>query len=698
MKKTVLLSLALVQLNSFSQVIYSESFSALTLQSFTASNGAGTYTLAPSGFDIINDSHNNNIGTTINPNTPYNNSSLKTSGWLVSYNNNVNDTFLVSTSWLDSNSISVDRWIITPSVSITSLNTVLRWSAMSPDPNFRDGYEVYATTVTANPSKADFTPLNLVYSMLDNNTLLGGENSTWTNRSVKLDAYVGKTVRFAFRNNSKDRFQLWLDDITVATIANSNDIAVTAVEATKYILTNTADSVKVTFTNLGATTATSITLNYMIGNSSVQTQTFITLLGWGNTSVNKVAFSLPYNVTSPGYYKIKAWVSLVNGSVDQNTANDTASFYITAQSVNVPRAVVMEQFVSANNGDSPDAQEKAQALSSSSLIVVNVHHADSFELAGAATLISDYKTNSSTAMMDRFYFNDLNQTAIAKSQYANKIAKRIAAVSPASVSIINKVFNSSTNELSFSVKVDFVGEVKGDYRINAYLTENNVYGKVSDTTINGFNQLSNYYSVPWSPYYQKGYFSSLANAHVLNAWLFKHQNVLMHLFGGVQGNSGVIPSTGGTTGQSYQQSYSLTIPGVANGSYKFNLNNLYIVGFVAEGSADKNSRTILNGAKEKVTSNAEVIGLEELVTKNISFGVYPNPSNGLFYLLLNDNELNTHIQLSIRNVLGQIVYESSLYSKNIINELSLQGLNNGAYFMELETNGRKTNRKLIIQH
>jgi len=698
MKKTVLLILALIQLNSFSQIIYSENFSALTLQSFTASNGAGSYTMPPSGFNIINDSHNNNVGTTINPNTPYNFSALKASGWLVGFNSTLNDTFLVSTSWLDTNTISVDRWIITPQVTISSLNTILKWSAMSPDPNFRDGYEVYATTVTSSPSKTDFTPDNLLYSMADNNTLLGGENTTWTNRSAKLDAYLGKTIRFAFRNNSKNRFQLWVDDIQVATIGTSKDMALNSVEATKYIVTNTADSVKVTFTNLGATTTTSMVVNYMVGNSAVQTQTFFTLLGWGNSSVNKGVFSLPYNVTSPGYYKIKAWISAVNGSVDQNTTNDTASCFITAQSVNVPRTVVMEQFVSANNGDSPDAQEKAQALNSSSLIIVNVHHADSFELATAATLISDYKTNSSTAMMDRFYFSDLNQTTIAKTQYAPKSAKRIAAVSPASVSIINKAFSSTTNVLTFDVKVDFVGEVKGDYRINAYLTENNVYGKVSDTTINGFNQLSNYYSVPWSPYYQKGYFSSTANTHVLSAWLFKHQNVLMHQFNGAYGNTGLIPSNGGTAGQSYTESFSVTIPGVANGSYKFNLNNLYIVGFVAEGSSDKNQRTILNGVKEKVTFNSEVIGVEEQLIQPLSFGVYPNPSDGQFYFKLNESELNKEMHLKISNVLGQIVYESNFYSKNTINELSLQGLSNGAYFMELDMNGHKTTKKLIIQH
>jgi len=204
--------------------------------------------------------------------------------------------------------------------------------------------------------------------------------------------------------------------------------------------------------------------------------------------------------------------------------------------------------------------------------------------------------------------------------------------------------------------------------------------------------------VPWSPYYQKGYFSATANAHVLSAWLFKHQNVLMHMFDGAYGTAGVIPSIGGTAGQSYQQSFSLTIPGVANGSFKFNLNNLYIVGFVAEGSSNKNNRTILNGVKDKVTFNSEVIGIEEQAMQPLSFGVYPNPNNGQFYFRLSESELNKAMNLKIRNVLGQVVYESNFYSKTTLNELNLQSLNDGAYFMELDVNGQKSIKKLIIQH
>lgn len=702
MKRTFLVLLVLFQLNAISQIIYSERFGSSALQSYTASNGTGAYTLVPSGYSVINDGHNNNIGSNINANTPFNYSGLKKQGWVVGYNANVNDTFLVSTSWLDTNTHNVERWVITPPISITSANTVLRWSAMSPDNNYRDGYEVYTTTVTSGALTLNDFPIgNRVFALADGNTAGGGENSEWTNRSVNLDSYGGKTVRFAFRNNSKDRYQLWLDDIQVVTVPAAIDVAVTDVQVTKYNLINTPDSVHVSFTNNGAATVRNLVLNYTYDNSGIQSQVFSSTLGWGNSSVNKVVFPMTYNFSSPGRYKVKAWVSSVNNLSDQNNVNDTASFYTSIQSSPVSKTCLIEQFVSANNGDSPDAQERTRSIQSTTntVISVNIHANDSMELASMNVFMSDYKKASSTALFDRSYFSDVKSVAVAKSFYTAKTNKRLAAVTPVSVSIINKSYNSSTKLLSFTVKADFVSAVAGDFRINAYLTENNVYGKVSDTTINGFNQLNDYYSVPWSPYYQQGYYSSTANTHVLNAWLFKHQNVLVHAFDGAYGTNGVIPTTAITSGQSFTQTFSLTVPSSTNGAAIYNSDNLYIVAFVAEGSTDKNKRTVLNSVKEKLTSNAEVIGVEErMLDLAEGLQIYPNPSNGVVNLQLNKQQINKNLSLNIVDVLGRSVYTANLYTKTPLNAFDLSKLSNGAYFLIIDSEGKKTSKKLIIQH
>ena len=189
-------------------------------------------------------------------------------------------------------------------------------------------------------------------------------------------------------------------------------------------------------------------------------------------------------------------------------------------------------------------------------------------------------------MVDRFYFTDLQTTTIDRPYYTNRVNARLNMVTPASVSIINKTYNVTNNLLTFTIKADFVGEVKGDYRINAYIIENQVGGVVSDTTINGYNQLNNYYNIPWSPYYQKGYYSPTGDTYVLNLGQYRHQNALIYSFDGSYGNGGLIPTIGGTQNQSYQQTYTYTIPTPSNGTNKFNVDNMYVVGFVAEYSTD----------------------------------------------------------------------------------------------------------------
>jgi hypothetical protein len=700
MKKLALIALVLLSVHSFSQISYSENFSALTLNSYTAANGNGTYALAPSSFITIDDSHNNNAGTFSNSNTPFNYSPLKTKGWLVGYNAVENDTFLVSTSWLDSTSLTSDKWIVGPAITVSVSNTVLRWSAKSPDPVFRDGYEVCITTVTGTPTKVDLLAAAKVFTISDSNTSGGGESANWTNRSVLLDAYIGQTIRFAFRNNSKNRFQLWIDDIEVAALSGARDVALSGLDVKKYNLVNVNDTLKVNITNLGSANITNLVLNYTYGSSSANTQTFTSVLGWGNNSVNKAKFTLPFSFTSPGIYRVKVWASSLNGSSLQNAADDTASIYVTALTANVPRTVLMEQFVSAFDGDTPDAQEKGQALSSSSLIVVNVHEADALQIPAALSLFFDYKKALSTAMFDRYYFSDLNKVALAKNMYAAKSSSRIAAVSPASVSIINKTYNSSTRDLSFAVKTDITGSLLGDYRLNAYLIENHVYGNPTDTSVNGYNQLSDYYSVPWSPYHVKGYFSSTYNSYVLNAWQYRHYNVLIDALDGVYGLPGTIPSSVNTTSGpvSYSQTFTVTLPTFTTGAHKFIEDNIYIVGFITEFGTSINERTVLNAVKEKLTSSAEVIGIEENPFEAVYFSMFPNPSNGELFISLPEKQLHKNLLISVKDMLGRTVHSEKLYSAMQINELSLKHLLEGVYLVEVEQNGHKTSQKLIIQH
>lgn len=695
MKKLFLIAL-LFNFKLNAQVIYSEKFSGLALQSYTSATGPGTYTDIPTGMQTIDDSRNNKTGTSLNPNTPFNNTNLKTRGWVVTSNSI--DTFAVCTSWLDTATNSVNRWLITPTISVTNANSILSWRAKSPDPSYRDGYEVYIikTNNSGSLTANNFALGDRYFILLDNNTSGGGEKPDWNNRSVNLLSFIGDTVRIAFRNNSKNRFQLWLDDIKVQSVSNNVDAEMIAAETTKYIKTGTQDSVKAYFTSKGASTIYSITLNYQVGNSSVYSFNFGSTEGWAYNSIGRVAFPITYSVGSSGRYPVNVWVSAVNGTVDQNNSNDTAKTHVSAQFISIPKTVLAEQFLSATNGDSPDGQEKLLSIQSNSLIVVNIHDNDSMAVPSMTPFIAEYKTANSTAVIDRNYFSDIKGTSVAKPSYYTKSNQRMAAVAPVSVSIVNKIYNSSTNEVVFTVKADFETDVVGDYRISAYLTENYVYGAVNDTSINGFNQYNDYHSVPWSPYYQLGYFSTTANTHVLNAWQYKHHNVLIQAPDGPYGLPGVITTTASTLAQSFTKSYIFTLPNATNGAHIYKADNIYIVGFVAEFSADKNKRTVLNAVKEKLIAGPEVISVNELET-SFETVLYPNPSNGTFNIKLPESLTNEAIGVSIKDMLGRVVLNTTSEGINSIVTINNSGLQQGTYLVEISAKGKRSVKKLIIQ-
>lgn len=677
------------------QTLYLETFSGSVLTSYTASNGTGQFTTVPSGYSLVNDGRFNNIGNSLNPNTPFNTPSLKTAGWVVGYNHNDKDTFLISTSWLDTAANNVNRWFVTPPVLLTGNNLVLRWRAKSPDPNFKDGYEVYFTTSTASVlTQNDFPLANRLFFVNDNNTSGAGENSFWTSRSAFLDNLSGQTLRFAFRNNSKDRFQLWIDNIEIANLTHNRNVAVTETQATKYILTNIQDSVRFSFTNLGATTVFSITMNYMVGNSAIQSQQYSNNLGWGSGSQNNFKFNFPYFVSSPGLYKIKTWVSSVNGLPDQDISNDTASFYISALSASAPKNCLVEQFLSANDGNSPDAHEKILALQTNTAAIgVNIHENDSLYNPTTSAFIAAFKKTNTTALFDRSYFLDNSEPVFQPADYISRLNKRLSAVSPVSVSIIDKVYNSSTNTLSFTVKADFAVDVAGNFNIGAYLTENHVHGSPTDTSVNGYNQLNNYYHVPWSPYYQKGYYNPLAGTYVLNAWQYKHRDVLIHAFDSLYGTAGSITPSIITTGQSFLKTYTLNLPATTAPVAKFRPDNIYLVAFVAEAGSTNKQRSVLNTVREKMTVNPEVVSVEKHQANNASFLFYPNPAHTKVNVELNGSEGGF---VRIKNLQGQVLSES-IYFKDKA-EFDTEKLPQGLYILEIETKNSKISKKLIVQH
>ncbi|MBK9284453.1 MAG: Omp28-related outer membrane protein [Sphingobacteriaceae bacterium] len=687
----IVLSIILIFSISLSkaQIILSQKFNTLSLTSYTSGNLVNSYTFVPSGFSVIDDNYPNNIGTSPNYNAPFQVPELKNKGWIVAFNPLENDTFLISTSWLDNAAQVSDEWVITPSVTIQA-NTILSWRAKSPDGNNRDGYEVYGTNKSGSLTANDFTIGDKLFSILSSSVLGSGENTEWTKRSIFLGSFQGQTLRFAFRNNSLDKFQLWIDDIEVNNLTYLKDAALSEIRMNKYFLSQTAQNITLAVKNTGAINISSLTLNYKYGNSSVVSQSFA--LTSSLTSQQSATFSFPQtlSVTSPGLYEVKAWISLVNGSADENLVNDTLKMNITVMNSAPPKTVLMEQFVSANDPESPDAQERALSMQALGGVVVNIHHNDQLTEPATATLVNTFMKNSSTSLFDRAFQYDINSTAVNRTSYYDKLLAEGVKVSPVKVSLENINYSTITKALSFLAKAEFYGDVKGDYKLGVYLVENHVCGNKTNTLVNGYNQLSNYYNVPWSPYYLSGYYSLPQNAWVLDAWRFKHENVLIHAFDGTDGLGGLItPSV--STGEIFSKLYVYSVP-TPTGISKYNPDNMHIVAFVYDNDAIGNKKKILNVVREKVTTNSEVIGIDE-IPNLLGAKIFPNPVSESVFIQSNDNLEN--VELSIQDLTGRIVFSTRVNSGKKDLKLNLMHLEEGVYLLNLVKGSEKSTTKLI---
>lgn len=107
-----------------------------------------------------------------------------------------------STSWYNPPGQS-DDWMVLPELTVEK-GTELRWRARAFDMNIPDGYTVYVSTKGDNPKDFDTTtPLFTIDE----------EEANWTDRTVSLEDYVGKTVNIAFVNDSYDCSMLLISGI-----------------------------------------------------------------------------------------------------------------------------------------------------------------------------------------------------------------------------------------------------------------------------------------------------------------------------------------------------------------------------------------------------------------------------------------------------------------------------------------------------
>lgn len=679
-----------VSLSVKAQVIFKEGFNNLTLSTYSTAYVVTNYTTLPSGFIEISEGYKNQQGSSLHPNTPFHTDSLRKKGWGIVYNAVLKDTFLVSTSWVDTNK-AISRWVLSPVISGISVNSVLHWKAMSPDPTYADGYAVYVTTNTSTIDTSIFTSANKVFQINDNSTSGGGEKQQWTHRSVSLANYSGQSIRIAFKNISRQKYQLWIDDIVVENLSNAYDVAIENKGNTKYVVVNQPFQLMCGIVNQGYQNISNVQLAYSIQGISYNSQTFSLNTNLIPLATTTIAFTNTLTINTAGLYKVKIWVNQINGQNDQNHFNDTISYYLSVLSNSITPKILVEQFTDASLSYAPAYQDTLMNITQqdTNCIAIQIHQKDSLQLANNNLFFKNYNLpeNQLLALINRTYFTNDRKNYFALNDLRSKINSLKNSITPCNISISNVLVDTIQRKIQLDVNVTFLQNAVGDYRVNVYLMENNVYGNPTDTSINGYNQLSAFYYTPYSNYYQQGYFSPTANAFVLNAYQYKHHIVANHLHKGIYGDNAVIPNNP-NIGTTYSQTYTLNIP-TSNNAFRYHFDNLYLIAYVYEHDTLIENRKILNVIRKKVTAQPELVGISTNSNPLHKIVIYPNPASHFIFIQGISNQEKWK---------GKIF---DLFGKEVLQfdqpYVDISMLSEGMYVVCLMSENGVISKKLIIQ-
>jgi len=549
----------------------------------------------------------------------------------------------VSTSWFDPPG-QADDWLISPPITVTDANTFLYWRAYTPDANYRDGYQVRISTT--DNAVASFTNLALNVAQ---------ELTSWTQRSVKLNAYVGQTIYFAFRNNSDDKFLLYMDDIKVEVLKNSNAIVKSLTFPERYNAPGTEIPVKISVENHGAVNLTSFLFDYSVNGNTYSDS--IIGLNIAPLKSNTLTHSLNFTVNGVGEFPVEVKVSSPNGLADEDSSDNVIIRPVYGLDTYVPKKVLVEEATGTWCQWCPRGAVMMENLFETygdQVLPVAVHNADPMTIseydAGMGSLISGYPSG----LVDR-KANNIDPLQF-DSTY-NVLINRIVPV----VVTTNVNWEPGTRTATITGKAHMsVNSNINVLRFNCIITED----KVHQPEDPNYNQ-ANIYS--GGTYGDMGTFDEADNPVLAENMYYDF--VARAIIGGFRGEENSVPNEVDAN-EDFNFSFIYEVPA------DFDETQMRAIIIVQ----DEETGEVLNGDIQKLNETTSV----PLVPVG-HFSAYPNPTSDILNLTV-DYKTDAKVTMKVYTTMGQLVRDLGnldLTNGNQSTQIRVADLASGNYILEL---------------
>lgn len=549
---------------------------------------------------------------------------------------------MVCITWTEETS-PVDRWLVTPSITVPATNPMLLVDLMSPTygPGSPYAESLKVMVSTTDNQKASFTLLNDLGELaVDNNTY-----------AVDLSNYAGQSVYLAFVSYTNDGMYIFLDNVEVKSVYPNAMSAISA-SAPAYTAQGSYIPVSLTVSNEGSSPLTSFDVTYTVNGGNEET--------FNVSNINVASFATYTHSFSAaadglGVNTIAITVSNPNnddnGEVNYATASCSTNVYDPATVTQ--RTTVLEHFTTARCPNCPPAHERLEAAvnGKENRVVWIAHHVgyytDDMTISESNQMMAFYNDGGSTyapaIMLDRnqdfVTDNDPGPIFFPGADVEQVISNAISTPAVVEMNISNVNYDPQSRQLSLTVSGNFLSDMTFDSpRLSVYIMQDHIIGTQSG-----------------------------ANGK------YEHNHVIRACITDVWGDATAITTT--TAGSTFSKTYTYTLP------TKMRADKAWVAAFVSNYSTNVNNCRIANATKTGYLLNTTdpTTGIGD-VQASMNVVTYPNPATEMVYV----STESTIRSYEMVDAMGRQVMAQENVNADIL-ELNVNSLAAGVYFISVTT-------------
>jgi hypothetical protein len=463
----------------------------------------------------------------------------------------------------------------------------------------------------------------------------------------------------------------WFIDNVKLFIPLALDAGLASVDVPAYVEAGDQFDLKGVVSNEGSTPINSFDVSYTVDGGEAQ---LFSISGLNIVLGNQYNFThdTPITIQDIGPHTIVTTISNVNGGEDLDPANNTLEKMISAVSFVPTKKVMAEEATGTWCGWCVRGicfMDYMAETYPETWIGIAVHNNDPMEDATYDAAISSIIPGFAgypSVTTDRTV-GDSDPTDLEAGYL-----RRIVAISPATIEIVNYSWNAETRAISFDLQSEFVADVNTELRFGVIFVEDSLWGTASN-----WGQ-TNYYAGGGNGA-MCGFEDMLAQ---IPAAQMHYDHVARKILDTPFGTAGSLPLTI-TAGSVISYNYTYTLPET------WNYDKLHIVGFLLD------------------YLNSEIINANNVISDYVGINnpefeqgvaVYPNPfeayTNVTFTLDKSEKASVDVFDMFGKKVYSVLPFEFGAGQNNIrVNNVNLS---NGMYILRLTIGNQIVTRKISV--